>query len=261
MNLTLKKMDKNFLEIVSSLREVNESLINKHRNAQNQMRILAENYRRVLQEVKKQTKLLSGFGLKINESLTILKLVLSQFLEKIPPEAARAFENEFIFIDKVVQRTLELIQIDNEEKFSKINFTAISRAACGAVRNSSHRWRVKLENGIFVTGKEEFAETAILNLLENAQSFTPRTKEIAVNLTRENKRAVLTVEDQGVGFSPEEKTLIFEKFYSNPLKKTQRRTGLGLPLAKKVFEKMGGEISVGSAENIGSTFKIELPLA
>ena len=68
--------------------------------------------------------------------------------------------------------------------------------------------------------------------------------------------------DQGIGIAEAEVERIFERFYRvDPARSRETGgTGLGLSIVKHIITKHGGEISVWSAENVGSTFTIRLPI-
>jgi two-component system sensor histidine kinase SenX3 len=72
----------------------------------------------------------------------------------------------------------------------------------------------------------------------------------------------ISVTDQGIGIPESEVERIFERFYRvDPARSRQTGgTGLGLSIVKHIVAKHGGEIKVWSAENVGSTFSIRLPI-
>jgi signal transduction histidine kinase len=72
----------------------------------------------------------------------------------------------------------------------------------------------------------------------------------------------VSVTDTGRGIPPEAMPRMFEKFYRVPdSESTVVGTGLGLPIAKKMVETLGGEMGVQSTYGKGSTFYFSLPLA
>jgi signal transduction histidine kinase len=72
----------------------------------------------------------------------------------------------------------------------------------------------------------------------------------------------VSVEDRGVGIGPDEQLLVFEPFYRSPrvLAAQIHGTGLGLAVANRIVEAMGGKISVVSQVNVGSVFTLHLPV-
>jgi signal transduction histidine kinase len=67
----------------------------------------------------------------------------------------------------------------------------------------------------------------------------------------------LLVQDTGIGIFPDELQVIFEPYYTT--KAPERGAGLGLTVARTLVESMGGELTVRSRVNLGSTFTVELP--
>jgi len=100
------------------------------------------------------------------------------------------------------------------------------------------------------------------NLVSNAIKFTPEGGRVTVGLAREDGHALLAVSDTGIGIPPDEQARLFERFFrtSGATKRAIQGTGLGLAITKAIAEAHGGEISLESAENVGTTFRIVLPL-
>ncbi|MHC2066815.1 sensor histidine kinase [Bremerella sp. T1] len=100
-----------------------------------------------------------------------------------------------------------------------------------------------------------------INLLSNAIKYTPDGGNVTLRSRMSDREVHFEVEDTGVGLSPEDCEMVFEKFYR--VKKDQKMasgTGLGLPLAKHIVEDVhGGNLTVKSELCKGSTFMIALP--
>jgi two-component system sensor histidine kinase SenX3 len=103
---------------------------------------------------------------------------------------------------------------------------------------------------------------AIHNLIENAINYSPAETKVAVSTSIENGIITIAVADQGIGIPEAEVERIFERFYRvDPARSRETGgTGLGLSIVKHIINKHGGEISVWSSENVGSTFSIRLPI-
>jgi len=105
----------------------------------------------------------------------------------------------------------------------------------------------------------------ILNLLSNAQKYSPKGSPIALTLQLLGKDAIISVRDQGVGIQEEMHSHIFERFFRAPDIEVQTGSsiglGLGLYISYKIVERLGGRIEMQSAPGQGSTFSIVLPLA
>jgi PAS domain S-box-containing protein len=107
----------------------------------------------------------------------------------------------------------------------------------------------------------------LLNLVGNAIKFTEQGEVgLAVSLIEESEEGALlrmTVRDTGIGIAPEVQARLFAPFMQADASTTRRYggTGLGLALAKRLMELMGGQIGVESALGQGSTFWATLRLA
>ncbi|MBD2036029.1 response regulator [Leptolyngbya sp. FACHB-321] len=99
------------------------------------------------------------------------------------------------------------------------------------------------------------------NFISNALKFTEQG-EVRVTATHAGHMVVLSVSDTGIGLTPEDQERIFEDFVQieSPLQKQVKGTGLGLPLARKLAELLGGSLSVHSQPGQGSTFAVSLPI-
>lgn len=98
------------------------------------------------------------------------------------------------------------------------------------------------------------------NLVENAIKYTP-TGGIVVDVTGDESHVVLSVADTGLGIPLEDQAHLFQKFYRVDTSDAREigGTGLGLYLARRLTETMGGRIWVESEYKKGSSFFVELP--
>ena len=100
------------------------------------------------------------------------------------------------------------------------------------------------------------------NVIDNAIKYTPRGGEVHVELSRVGKRAVVRVEDTGIGIPAEDLPHIFDRFYRVDKARSRETggTGLGLSIVRQIVLLHNGDIRAESEENKGSTFIIELPI-
>jgi signal transduction histidine kinase len=103
----------------------------------------------------------------------------------------------------------------------------------------------------------------LTNLLSNAAKFTPRGGRVWVRALSSDGRAVVEVEDTGVGILPEQMDAIFERFrqVGDTLTAKPEGAGLGLPISREIVAHHGGQLTVRSAPGRGSCFRITLPLS
>jgi two-component system NtrC family sensor kinase len=103
-------------------------------------------------------------------------------------------------------------------------------------------------------------QQVFLNLINNAiDAMEKRGGKIHISIRRENDNLVIRVADTGPGIPEANLERIFDPFFTT--KPVGKGTGLGLSICYGIIAKMGGKINVRSAIDVGTTFRIELPLA
>ena len=103
---------------------------------------------------------------------------------------------------------------------------------------------------------------ALVNLLDNANKYSPSNPEIKVKTRNEGNWYVIEISDKGMGMEAQNKNKIFEKFFREETGNIHnvKGQGLGLSYVKKIVELHHGEILVDSQKGKGSTFTVKLPM-
>ncbi len=134
-----------------------------------------------------------------------------------------------------------------------------------AVEARRHRLDVRLDDGpIGVLVDPARMEQVVVNLLANAATYSEEGRSIAVSGCAEGEEAVVRVQDQGVGMTPDVLARIFDPFTQaeTTLGRSQGGLGIGLAIARALVEMHGGGIHAASdGPGRGSTFTVRLPLA
>jgi signal transduction histidine kinase len=114
-----------------------------------------------------------------------------------------------------------------------------------------------------VYGDRRRLEQALLNLVANAERFSPDGETILVTVERRGENTAWTVADNGPGISDADQTRLFERFFvgRNDRSGPREGVGLGLPTALAIAQAHGGTIEVRSALGEGSTFGLVVPMA
>lgn len=110
-------------------------------------------------------------------------------------------------------------------------------------------------------GDERALEQVMLNLLSNANRFTPARGAVTVRVTDHDGRVRIEVQDSGPGIDPRDRQQVFEPFYRVHRSGAPEvpGSGLGLAVARRLTETMGGRIWVEATEGApGSVFCVEL---
>ncbi|HKQ62490.1 MAG TPA: ATP-binding protein [Candidatus Polarisedimenticolaceae bacterium] len=186
-----------------------------------------------------------------------------RFLEKIGNQSLR--------LSALVTDLLTLARLESDGgigELKPLDLRTPVLASAGALLPSGENLGLEVhvlapENPIPVLGDEEALRQATTNLLDNALKYTARGGRIWLRLSTTDDRAVLEVEDTGIGVSPEHLPRIFERFYRVDKARSRQLggTGLGLSIVKHVCLVHGGDVAVESTPGKGSLFRVRLPLA
>lgn len=117
---------------------------------------------------------------------------------------------------------------------------------------------------IYVDVDVHCVENAIDNLLSNAVKFTQQGYiEVEAEVLEDRGIAICKIKDTGIGISSKYLDHLFQPFSQEDLDigRNFEGNGLGLALAKRYFERMGGSLLVDSIKGVGSTFTFTLPLS
>jgi signal transduction histidine kinase len=101
----------------------------------------------------------------------------------------------------------------------------------------------------------------LLNLLSNAVKFTPEGGRVVVDVAFSERDALVRVSDTGAGIPDDKLEAIFEPFVQVDRARWQQHagTGLGLAISRDLARAMGGDLTVESAIDVGSTFTVRVP--
>ena len=158
----------------------------------------------------------------------------------------------------------------SREKMSKINLIDIINNVVEDFKqdlnNQNKNIQIKIvekintKSGRYILGIENRLEQVIANLLDNSISFSQDNQIIEIDLEETSKNLVMTVKDEGPGFSETSPQKIFKRFYSNRPKSFGKHSGLGLNIVKNIVELHKGTIAASNRLNAkGAQVEVLLP--
>jgi PAS domain S-box-containing protein len=178
-----------------------------------------------------------------------------------PQQAVKMLDSEIDRLDRAVKTFLNFtrpVEMNLEQTDLASFLQEILEAAKPPITKSEIELVADLP-GIFPTVflDRQLIHQAVLNLLLNAAEFTPAGGKITLGLRRDGDFAEISVADTGKGISPENRSKIFQLFF------TTRPGGSGIGLANtfRFVQLHNGRIEFESEVGQGTTFKIDLPLA
>jgi len=132
-----------------------------------------------------------------------------------------------------------------------------------AIANSIDlRLEILVNRQIYVIGDSDRLYRAISNLINNAIQYTPTNGVVTIRLESSERNAIVTVQDTGIGISPEDLPHIFDRFYRVQADRSRNTggTGLGLAIVRAIIQTHHASIQVNSQLDLGSRFTVSLPI-
>lgn len=184
---------------------------------------------------------------------------------KVLDEAVEAISRESENMKRIVEQLLWLAKLGNFTLNNTVFnlYETVDDIVDGySMVNTKHDISVSGDPSITLNADKNMITEAVRTLVDNAIKYTPPENGIIkISITRLGDGKIqLTIADNGIGISDDDKQHIFERFYrcDKVRGRESGSCGLGLTICKTIVEMMGGTISVDSALGKGSTFKIIL---
>ena len=121
-------------------------------------------------------------------------------------------------------------------------------------------FKTNAEDSLMINYDIESLTIIVNNLISNAIKYSNSNTSIYLTLFFEESKLRLMVKDEGFGISENEKETIFSRFYQTENNTSNSGFGIGLSLTNNLIKKLNGKISLETAVNVGSVFKVELPI-
>jgi signal transduction histidine kinase len=221
-----------------------------------------------------RTDLLATISHELRTPLTLIRTSIGLLIDTAPdePMRRRLLNNVQQSSDRMNALVADLLVLARlrgdrmELQLRQVDVGEIAWAAATLMRVLIEKRDQRLEVIVptvapMVVGDSRQLERALLNILNNASKFSADGTAIVMRVTEEQGAAVVSVRDNGPGIPPEAMPRLFEQFFTNRTSSPGRNigTGLGLPIAKRIIEAHGGELSVESVVGQGSTFSFTVP--
>jgi signal transduction histidine kinase len=199
----------------------------------------------------------------------VIKLNAQQPKERYP-EYAQYIHDAAIHLLELINGILDLARIEAgkvELEEESVPISDLIYSAVTTVRPLADKKLVAIDcrhrrtDAVIRVDQTKFKQV-LLNLLSNAVKFTQPSGRVVVDCSRgEHGDLLISVRDTGVGIPREQLEKVLEPFeqVEDHLTRRNEGTGLGLPIAKALIELHGGELSLESEINVGTTAELRLP--
>ncbi len=179
------------------------------------------------------------------------------FLSRLADDAER--------MGRLTQSLLTLARVESRgaAESEVVDVPVAVRDVVATVEAPAHvELKVEVEGDLAATGDPTLLRQVLIGLLTNAFKNTPPPGTVTVRGRHDGEaEVILEVVDTGTGIPEAEIERVFERFYRRSESRKQEGFGLGLAIARRMVDVMGGRIGADSVEGEGSTFWVRLPIA
>jgi two-component system, OmpR family, phosphate regulon sensor histidine kinase PhoR len=181
-----------------------------------------------------------------------------RFLERLAYDAER--------MTRLTQSLLTLARVEaagGRDPAQVVDVTLAAEEALEAVESPEGvELRDEIEPDLVAEGEPVLLRQVMLGLLSNACAYTPAPGTVTLRASRGAENSVtIEVQDTGKGIPPDEQDRVFDRFYRGSGILEGEGFGLGLSIAKRMVDVMGGQIGLRSEPGEGSTFWVRLRAA
>lgn len=246
--------------------------------SKNELKDLAKTFNemldRIQESVEQQTRFVSDASHELRTPISVIQGYTNLLARwgkddrKVLEESIAALQSEAEAMNHLIEELLFLAREGSGRlKISKEQFNLNEMVDEVVFEtkliDSGHQIITEKNEEVFVNADRKLLKEAVRILVDNSVKYTPEEGTIKINCYQKKKKAVISVEDTGIGISKEDLPHIFTRFYRADRSRTKERggTGLGLAIAKLIIDNHQGKINVWSELNEGTIFRIELPAA
>lgn len=172
-------------------------------------------------------------------------------------------------MQQLISQMLTLADVERPDtalSMQQADLAAIATKAALEMESLAYEKRVTIETALpeecILRSNPDYLRRIVSSLLENALKYEPAGGRVRLTLTRDKRRARLSVQNLGSAIPEEDLPHVFDRFYrgDKSRKNESGSFGLGLAITKEMAEKLGGEISVSSSAEDGTVFQVALRL-
>jgi signal transduction histidine kinase len=214
--------------------------------------MVSHEFRNPLAAIQSSSELVRNYSHKMDEQRK------HRHLDSIATQVSQLTEllDDVLFISKAQSVGMEF-------KPTTLNLEAFCRKIAQEFQQTASNHQIVFTprgHSVETRADEKLMRQVVANLLSNAVKYSPQGGIIHFHLFYEDEKAIIQVQDQGIGIPEEDHKHLFEVFHRAGNVGAISGTGLGLAIIKQAVEVHGGSISFESQVGSGTTFTVCLPL-
>jgi signal transduction histidine kinase len=166
----------------------------------------------------------------------------------------------------IINTMLEISEVEagvSKLEMAEVNISKLVRDACvlfQLIAEDKHICLIqKIGTDLSIFADQQKMQRVTANLLDNALKYTKPGGSVTISSEQNEREVIISFIDNGIGISEEDLPYIFKRFYRCDRSRSQPGIGLGLSLAQAIVTAHGGNISVTSLPDNGSSFTLTLP--
>ena len=182
-------------------------------------------------------------------------------------ESIDAIKSEADYMKGLAEKLLFLASTDKKKQRIECNPFALHELIDEVLKESrlidaKHQFSSESNDVIMLNGDQALIKQALRIFIDNSIKFTPEEGSIRLNCSLKGQKALITVEDTGIGIASEDLPHIFNRFYKADKSRSREGSGagLGLSIGKWIIEQHKGEIKVESTLHQGTRIILSLPV-
>lgn len=246
------------------------------RGSQNELRDLARTFNSMLDRLQSSYELQNQFVSDASHELRTPISVIQGYANlldrwgkndtKVLEESIAAIKTESEDMKNLIEKLLFLARGDKDaQKVEKTDFN-INDLVDEIVRETKliddkHNIVCQRNESIGINADYSLLKEALRIFVDNSLKYTPEGGRIELQCYSQNDKAIITIEDTGIGISEEDLPRVFDRFFRADKSRTKQTggTGLGMAIAKWIILRHNGSINVKSQMNVGTKIEVLIP--
>ncbi|MFA9398387.1 MAG: ATP-binding protein [Clostridiaceae bacterium] len=277
---TSRKILKPIKIMTDTVKKISISELDKRvdlKGSQDELKDLAKTFNNLLDKIKvfyeKQTNFVSDASHELRTPIAVIQGYANMLNrwgkddKEVLNESIAAINEESHNMKNLVENLLFLARSDKNTQIVEMDYFYINNLIDELIKetrliDTHHQIINNFNQEIMIFGDYKLIKEALRIFIDNSLKYTKSGGFIDINLLKKNNKAIISIEDNGVGIDKEDLPHIFDRFYRADKSRTKekRGTGLGLSIAKWIILKHKGSIEVQSTVNKGTKINIFLEI-